>query len=272
MIKKVAAIHDLSGVGRCSLTVAIPILSALKIQCCPFPTAILSAQTGYPNYSFFDLTNLMNDYKDNWNELNIEFDCIYSGFLGSIEQIDIVSDFIKKNKSTLVVIDPVMGDDGSLYPVFNNEMCTKIKNLVKNANIVTPNLTEALILTDKDYTNTNLKKEELLSLARDVSTLGPSKVIITGIIIDDKIHNLAFDKDLDEFYFTSSEFNNISYSGTGDIFTSILTGLLLNGESLNYSIIKASNFIHKTVLYTSQFKTDRNDGVMFEMFLSDLIK
>ena len=271
MIKKVAAIHDLSGIGRCSLTVAIPILSALKIQCCPFPTAILSSQTGYPKYSFLDLTSEMVSYKKVWNELNIDFDCIYSGFLGSEDQIDIVSDFINDNKNSLVIVDPVMGDNGCLYPIFNKNMCNKIKNLVKHSNIVTPNITEALILTESDYTQINLCKDELISLAKKVSDLGPSKVVITGIILDNKIHNLAFDKNSNEVYFTSTDFNNISYSGTGDLFTSILTGMILNGHSLKYSVDIASQFIHKSILYTSKFNVDRNDGVMFEMFLSDLI-
>ncbi|MEN2256820.1 hypothetical protein AAIB48_03255 [Paraclostridium benzoelyticum] len=132
MLKKVAAIHDLSGIGRCSLTVAIPILSALKVQCCPFPTAILSSQTGFPEYSFLDLTNEMNKYKNVWDNLHIQFDCIYSGFLGYKDQVNIVSNFIDNNKSSLVVVDPVMGDDGDLYPIFDNEMCNKIKSLVQN--------------------------------------------------------------------------------------------------------------------------------------------
>ncbi|MGL5754459.1 MAG: pyridoxamine kinase [Paraclostridium sp.] len=271
MIKKVAAIHDLSGIGRCSLTVAIPILSALKVQCCPFPTAILSSQTGYPKYSFFDLTSQMDDYKNTWAELNIDFDCIYSGFLGSIDQIDIVCNFINNNKNSLIITDPVMGDNGCLYPIFNDKMCKKIRNLVKKSDIVTPNLTEALILIDKDFTNINLCKDELISIAKKVSDLGPNKVIITGIILDGKIHNLSFDKDLNEVHFTTSNFNNISYSGTGDIFTSIVTGLLLNGYSLSYSVDKASEFIHKVVLYTSKLSSDRNDGVLFELFLNELI-
>ena len=270
MLKKVAAIHDLSGIGRCSLTVAIPILSALKVQCCPFPTAILSSQTGFSEYSFLDLTNEMNKYKNVWNNLNIHFDCIYSGFLGSKDQVNIVSKFIDDNKDSLVIVDPVMGDDGDLYPIFDDEMCSKIKSLVQKSNIVTPNLTEALILIGENLNNTNLDKSNLVRIAKQVSNLGPSKVVITGIKIKDCIYNLSFDKNLDEAYFTSSPFNNISYSGTGDIFTSILAGMILNGHSLKNSVIKANNFISNVISYTSKFDTDRNDGVMFEMFLNEL--
>lgn len=271
MLKKVVAIHDLSGMGRCSLSVAIPILSVLKSQCCPFPTAILSNQTGYPKFSFLDLTPEMSSYKNVWYDLGVEFDCIYSGFLGSKDQVDIVLDFINNNKNAFIVIDPVMGDDGSLYPVFDNLMCIKVKSLIKYANLITPNITEALILLEKNYTNINLSIPEIIDIAKKLSDLGPTKVIITGILLNDKIINLAYEKDTDSHYIVESSFNNISYSGTGDIFTSIVTGMVINNFSLHDSVIKASEFIHKAVSYTSKFNVDRNDGVMFELFLSDLI-
>lgn len=270
MIKKVAAIHDLSGIGRCSLTVAIPILSALKIQCCPFPTAILSTQTAFSEYSFLDLTNEMPKFKRVWNNLNVNFDCIYSGFLGSKNQIDIISKFIDDNKNSLVVVDPVMGDDGKLYSIFDKEMCINIKNIVKKADLVTPNLTEALILIEEDLNNISLENENLINIAKKVSNLGPSKVVITGIKNKDKIYNLSFDKNLNEVYFTSSPFNNISYSGTGDIFTSIVVGMLLNNNSLKDSVIVANDFIKNAVAYTENFNTNKNEGIMFENFLNIL--
>lgn len=271
MLKKVVAIHDLSGMGRCSLSVAIPILSALKLQCCPFPTAILSNQTGYPKFSFLDLTSEMYDYKNVWHDLCVDFDCIYSGFLGSRDQVDIVLDFISDNKESFIVVDPVMGDNGSIYPIFDTYMCARIKNLVQYADLITPNITEALILLDKDYSNTNLNIQQIVDIAKNLSNLGPTKVVITGILFDDKILNLAYEKDTDSHYVIESSFNKISYSGTGDIFASIVTGMIINGFNLHDSVKKASEFIHNVVSFTSQFKTDRNDGVMFELFLSDLI-
>ena len=270
MLKKVAAINDLSGIGKCSLTVAIPILSALKVQCCPFPTAILSSQTGYPEFSFFDFTDEMVKYSKVWKNLNQSFDCIYSGFLGSKHQIEIVSQFIKENKNALIVVDPVMGDDGIIYPVFDNEMCEKIKNLVKLSDLTTPNLTEACILTGKNYTKKSFTRDELISLVKDVSSMGPKKVVITGILENDNILNLAYDKDINEYFFTCVNYNNCSYSGTGDIFTSIICGLLTNGHDLKFAVQTATNFISKTISYTSNFNTNRNDGVMFEKFLGEL--
>ncbi|MGL5348032.1 MAG: pyridoxamine kinase [Peptostreptococcaceae bacterium] len=269
-MKKVAAINDLSGIGRCSLTVSIPILSALKVQCCPFPTAILSSQTGYPEFTFLDLTNEMDKYSKVWKNLNVEFDCIYSGFLGSENQIDIVSNFIENNKNSLVVVDPVMGDNGVMYPIFSNEMRNKIKNLVKLSNLTTPNLTEACFLTNRDYSKKDYTRSELIQIAKEICMLGPNKVVITGIIEDNNIINLGYDKEIDEFFFIGIGYNNRSYSGTGDIFTSIVCGMLANNHDFNFSINTATKFIHKTVEYTSTFDTDRNDGVMFEQFLSYL--
>lgn len=271
-MKKVAAINDLSGVGRCSLTVAIPILSCLKMQCCPFPTAILSSQTGYPEYTFLDLTNHMSDYSKVWRNLGLNFDCIYSGFLGSENQIDIVCDFIHKNSNAFIVVDPVMGDGGVIYPVFNENMCIKIKELVKLSNLTTPNLTEACLLTNRDYPVEEFSKNELIDIAKEVSSLGPSKVVITGIIKGENILNLGYDRDLDRFFFTSVKYNDFSYSGTGDIFTSILCGLLNKGYDLEFSTKEATEFIYKSINYTSNFNTDVNDGVMFEQFLNDLIR
>lgn len=269
-MKKIIAIHDLSGIGRCSLTVAIPILSALKVQCCPLPTAILSSQTGYPEYTFLELTNEMKKQSKVWKNLKVNFDCIYSGFLGSENQVEIVSKFIKEHKDAFIVVDPVMGDDGVMYPIFSEKMRVKIKNLVNLANLTTPNLTEACFLTNRDYTKKDYTKSELIQIAKDLSELGPSKVVITGIIYNDFILNLSYDKDLDEHFFNSIEYNNLSYSGTGDIFTSIICGMLNNGYDLKFAVLTASNFIYKSIKYTSKFNTDRNDGVMFEMFLNDL--
>ena len=237
MLKKVAAINDMSGIGKCSLTVAIPILSALKTQCCPYPTAILSSQTGYPKFTYLDFTSYMQEYNRAWKELDVSFDTIYSGFLGSIDQIDIVRDFIKSNNNAYVIVDP--------------------------------NLTEACLLTNNKY-HTNYTLEETLDLAKEISALGPKKVIITGILIDGNIINLGYDKENDEYLSYSLKYNNKSYSGTGDIFTSIISGLITNGHDFKDSIKIASDFIFKCIEYTSKYDIDPNDGVFFEVFLNDL--
>ena len=269
MLKKVAAINDLSGVGKCSLSVAIPILSALKVQCCPFPTAILSSQTGFSQYTFLDLTNEMEKYSNTWKKLNLNIDTIYSGFLGSSSQIDIVRNFIKSNPHAFVIVDPVLGDNGELYPIFNNDTCTKMKDLVIHSNLITPNITEACLLLNKDYKD-NFSEEEVITIAKKLSELGPSKVIITGIIRDNMIYNLSYDKEEDKAFTYGLEYNKCSYSGTGDIFVSIICGLITNNYDLEFAVKTASDFIYKSVSYTSKYEDDRNQGVMFEMFLNDL--
>ncbi len=268
-IKKVATINDLSGVGRCSLTVSIPVLSTLGVQCCPFPTAVLSCHTGFDNFTFLDITDEMIKYKKSWDNLGVDFECIYSGFLGSEKQIDIVLDFIKEREEALIVVDPVMGDNGKAYSTFTKEMCNKMKNLVSIADIVTPNLTEACILTEEEYSK-NYNDEKILDIAKKISSMGPEKVIITGIIRENKVVNFAYDNEEKSFFKVESDFNNKSYSGTGDIFTSIVIGLILNGHDLNYSVEKATEFIYKTIEYTSKFNTDTREGIMFELFLKEL--
>jgi pyridoxine kinase len=270
-IKKVATINDLSGIGRCSLTAAIPILSALGVQCCPFPTAILSSQTEFDNFTFLDITSEMESYKKAWNLLNLNFDCIYSGFLGSEEQINIVLDFAREHKESLIVIDPVMGDNGVIYDTYTENMCNKMKELISIADIVTPNLTEACILTGNQYNKYNMSEYSILNTAKDISKLGPSKVIITGIIKENSIYNFAYNKSNNEFFIVKSEFNNESYSGTGDIFTSVVIGLLLNNHDFKFSIEKATEFIYNAIQYTTKFKTNPKEGIIFELFLKELI-
>lgn len=269
-VKKVAAIHDISGFGRCSLTAVIPILSALGVQPCPFPTALLSCQTGYEKFSFLDLTDAMSKIKRNWDEMGFAFDGVYSGFLGSEEQINIVYNFINERKPFFVLIDPVMGDNGKIYKTYTRKMCEKMVELVKCADIVTPNLTEACILTGRDFIRENVTNDILMDIAGAISELGPSKVIITGIIKDGLVYNFSYDKVINNSFMVSSEFNGESYSGTGDVFASILCGMLIQGYDFKYSVEKASKFINDTIRYTANFDGDSRNGILLEPMLKEL--
>lgn len=270
-VKKVAVINDLSGIGRCSLTAAIPILSALGVQCCPFPTAVLSCQTGYDDFTFLDITEEMYKYKKAWDKLKVKFDCIYSGFLGSEDQINIVYEFAKEHKEALIVIDPVMGDDGCIYDTFTENMGNRMKELIKVADIVTPNLTEACLLTGRKYNKYNTSDEELLYMAKEIAKLGPKIIIITGIVRNDKMYNFVYDIESDKYFLTGKEFINKSFSGTGDTFASILIGLLLNNHNLKYSIEKAAEFLYKAIKHTHDLNTDPREGILFEILLKELI-
>ena len=184
--KKIAAINDYSGFGRCSIAVELPIISALKVQCCPLPTSILSNHTGFESFYFEDFTESMPAYIKEWEKLNLKFDGICTGFLGSHKQIEIVRYFfdIFKTPDNIVVVDPVMGDYGNLYATYTKETCEEMKKLVSYANILTPNLTEACILTGREY-NAEYGNEELETIAKQLSDMGPSKIVITGIVAAD---------------------------------------------------------------------------------------
>ena len=174
LVKKVAAIHDMCGAGRVSLTAVIPVLSAMGIEACPLPTALLSNHTQYPSFSFLDLTDNMVAMINEWKTLDIRFDAIYSGFLGSTRQIDIVANFIVdfRRDETLVVVDPVLGDNGKLYATFDDSMVEGMRRLVNSADVITPNLTEAFALLGRSY-QTTLTEVELKTILKDLAAMGP---------------------------------------------------------------------------------------------------
>ena len=230
--KKIALINDMSGFGRCSIAVELPIISVMKIQCCPLPTSIFSNHTGFSSFFFDDYTERMESYYQEWKKLDLKFKGICSGFLGSKEQIKIVSKFISKfrTKETIVVIDPVMGDYGKLYSTYSRETSLEMKKLVPLANIITPNITEACILADVEY-HDKWNERELISLAEKLSFKGPEKVVITGIVEGDYISNLCFEKGKKPRLIKVKKIGK-QRSGTGDIFCAIIAAAAENaGET-----------------------------------------
>lgn len=269
--KRIAVINDISGFGRCSVSVALPIISAMKIQCCPLPTAILSAHTGFPDFYFNDYTPHMRAYMNNWNELNIDFDGIYTGFLGSKEQIDIVIEFIKmfKKDNTVVIVDPVMGDYGKIYSTYTKEMCDEMKRLIEYADLITPNLTEACNLLDIPYPDKSLDPAELEIIAKDLCNRGPSKVVITGLQHDGNIQNYIYEVGKPSKIINVEKIGE-DRSGTGDVFTSIVASNIVKGEDLVASVEKATNFISKTIDYTIKLNVPVTHGICFEEYLTEL--
>lgn len=278
LIKKVAAIHDLSGFGRASLTTVIPILSTMGIQVCPVPTAILSTHTSnFTGYSFIDLTDYMEEHIAHWKKLNLEFDCIYSGFLGSPRQIKIVSDFVDYfgNKDNLVVVDPVLGDNGSLYGTMGQEMVTEMRKLVSKADIITPNFTEAAFLLGEEYKEVTTEQEVKEWLVR-IAEMGPKIVIITSVP-DEKVNEfeknmsvIAYNKEDDVFWKVSCKYIPVSYPGTGDAYTSVLIGSLLQGDSLPVAIDRAMQFVTQCIKASYGFKYPSREGVLLERNLNIL--
>ena len=269
--KRIAVVNDVTGFGRCSVAAALPIISAMKIQCCPLPTAILSTNTAFPNFFFDDYTPRMRAYMNHWKELNIEFDGICTGFLGSKEQIDIVIEFIKmfKKSNTTVIIDPVMGDYGELYSTYTKELCDEMKRLMKYADLMTPNLTEACRLLDIPYPNRSFTPNELENIAKNLCKHGPSKIVITGLQNDGKIQNFIYEIGK-PYTIINVEKIGEDRSGTGDVFTSIVAANIVKGEDLVVSVEKATQFISKTIKFTAKLNTPLHDGICFEEYLTEL--
>ncbi len=266
--KKIAVIEDISGYGRCSLTVALPVISAMQIQCCIVPTSIFSNHTGFPDYFFDDYTDKMLEYIDKWKELSLEFDAVYSGFLGSGRQAEIVSDFIDyfRGTNTQVITDPVMGDHGKPYITCTAGLCSQMKQLICKADIITPNLTEACILTDTPYRPEGWKKEEITDIAEKLSAMGPEKIVITGIRQGRYIADFVWDEGTEPSFVRSMQAGS-ERCGTGDLFASIIAGDAVNGIPFIQSVRRASRFVRRCILKSEEMNIPPSDGTCFEEFL-----
>ena len=276
MIKKAAVINDISGFGKCSLTATIAVLSVMGVQPCPMPTAVLTNQTGYKNHYCIDLTDELCHYKEMWSLNNESFDGIYSGYIADKRQVDIIFDFINtfRKSNTVVLVDPVMGDNGRLYSAFSNETCKKVCSLARSADIITPNLTELCILTDTDFEelNSHCESDDFLDRVSEVAkgafSHSEQKIVVTGIKKGKCLYNGVFTKQ--DCSFVKAECHGGSFSGTGDIFASIVFSSVVNGESLVSAVKKAVSFIEKATADTAKEPYDRNDGINFEKFLYQL--
>ncbi len=274
--KRIAAIHDISGIGKCSLTAAIPVISASGIETAVMPTAVLSTHTGnITGFTYRDLTEDMVSFYNHWKTLGVEFDGIYSGFLGSAKQVDIVCDFIDKFRKpeTVILVDPAMADSGLMYTTFNKEFAKEMKKLCKKADIIVPNITEAVFLLGEEYSEPPYSVEYINDLLIKLSQLGPSMVVLTGVHTDEnKISCFAFDKSRKEFFRCDSERYSGTYYGTGDIFASALLGAYMNGKDIFESTEIALEFTCGAVKRTFEAGTDTRLGVNFEQGIADYIK
>lgn len=271
--KKIAMINDLSGYGRCSLTVALPILSAMKVQCCPIPTSILSNHTGFPTYFFDDYTDKMKPYVEKWKDLGLEFDGIVSGFLGSEAQIAIVMDIIREfgKEGTKIIIDPIMGDHGETYATYTPDMCRRMKDLVSMGSIVTPNLTEACILTDRPYRKEGWTRDELRKLAGEIQSMGPGCVVITGVNQGGYIMNVVAEQGK-ETAFPRTKRVGQERPGTGDVFSSVVSAAAVRGFSLTKAVELASSFVKRCIARSEELDIPVANGVCFEELMDVLAR
>ena len=272
--KKIVAVHDLSGVGRVSLSVVIPVLSSMGFNVCPLPTAILSNHTQYPHFSFLDLTEEMQKIIKEWKDLEIEFDTFYTGYLGSVRQVGIVENFISdfKKEDGLVIIDPVLGDNGRLYTNFDENMVMAMRDFVKMSNVITPNLTELFCLLDRPYQIEN-EDVELKEYLLELSENGPEIVIITNVPVKNNPHVTsvyAYNRKGNRFWKVTCPYLPAHYPGMGDTFTSVITGALMQGDSLPMALDRAAQFCYQGIRATYGYDHNTREGIMLEKVLQNL--
>jgi len=274
--KRVAAIHDISCVGRCSLTVALPIISAAGIDTSVLPTAVLSTHTGgFENFTYRDLTEDIRPIADHWQSLNLEFDALYSGFLGSFDQIDLIANLFDRFQSekNLILVDPVMADHGELYSIYTPEMAKGMTKLCAKADIIVPNLTEAAFLLDEPYVGEDYDQNYVEALLVRLSQLGSKKVVVTGISFNPhQLGAATYDTASGTFDYAFNERVADYFHGTGDIFGSTLLAGLLNDFNLKKSTQIAVDYTRECILRTVELGQEKRFGVCFERAIPYLIK
>lgn len=266
-IPRIAAIHDLCGYGKCSLGVAIPLLSAAGCDVCPVPTGLFSSHTAFPSWYMFDTTEMLSDYVKAWEEIGVEIDAIYSGFLGAPEQVERIKDAYRTYPKALRVVDPVMADHGKVYPTYTTELCDAMTELACGADILTPNLTEAAIILGREWTGTNITDEYAEELLDALIVKGAKNVVLKGIERDDGlIRNFVKGVDCDLLE-VENEYLPYMLHGTGDLYCSCLLAAIMTGRSLADSVAFAGSFVHDAMIVSSKQPDYENRGVSFESLL-----
>ncbi len=282
-MKNVAIINDLSGLGRCSMAVQLPIINTLGHTALPLPTGVFSCQSAFSSYHFTDLSEQMKNTINDWKKENILLDGIIVGFMMSKDQINLVKDCIDKlaAKDTVILVDPIIGDNGEIFSFFTNDYAKELKNIIKKANIITPNVTELCILSDVSYEKLTAQKnldidnylEKIKNTAMSLLSDSLETVIVTGIkYIDyngkELVYNLFVKKD--DFGYSGSDYKIGSFSGTGDMLTALICGYILQGKNMHETIDDTSRYIKKTIDKSLDLKDKREFGTNFELTLKEL--
>lgn len=272
--KKLLIINDMAGFGRCSLTVALPVVSACKVQAIPVPTSIFSNHTGFASYYKKDMTVYLPDYLKQLDETAGSFDGIYCGYFGSLMQMHIMNDYLHEHKNKtaakpFVIIDPVMGDHGNPYRSITQDFCRQMKQFITNAQLLTPNLTEACILTDTPYHDGFWDAKELSILADQLAAYGPTQIVITGIRTEDYFYNYIREEEQADSV-VKTAVSGSSRPGTGDMFASIVSALTLRNYKLRDAVSAAADFIALCTRASDEAGLPVQEGVIFEAFLGKL--
>lgn len=273
-MKRILTIQDVSCLGKCSLTVALPIISAMGVEACIMPTAVLSTHTMFSGFTFKDLTDQIEPVTAHWKAENIDFDAIYTGYLGSIEQVDIVAHLFDdfKTDNNIVVVDPVIGDNGKIYPALNIGFAKEMKKLCSKADIIVPNLTEAALMTDREYKE-SYDEAYVKDMLKALAELGAKISVLTGISLsDDKMGIMGYNSETDSFFsYYNKRFPMVCH-GTGDIYASTCVGALMNDKSVEESFAIAVDYTAETIKLTMEDENHRTYGVNFEEAIPYLIK
>ena len=273
-MKRIITVQDISCIGKCSLTVALPVISAMGVEACVLPTAVLSTHTAFKGFTFRDLTQDISKIADHWKNEKIHFDAIYTGYLGSFEQIELMQSFIKDfgGRDTRIIVDPCMGDNGSLYSGFNQDFASAMASLCSKADVIVPNLTEASFMLGVPYVESGYTKEYIEDLVKKLSELGSRRVVLKGVSFDDKkLGIVCYDTQTEKITWYFHEKMPQSFHGTGDIFASVLTGALVRGLSLDKACRLAADFVVEAIKATLSHKDYNWYGVDFETAIPKLL-
>ncbi len=276
MLKRIAAIHDISGFGKCSLTVALPIISAAGIEVSVIPTAVLSTHTGgFTGFTYRDLTEDILPITDHWRSLDLQFDALYTGFLGSFEQLDIMGQVFDRLRTddNLILVDPVMADNGVLYKVFPDNFPDGMRRLCAKADIIVPNLTEATLLVGQEFKEGPYTREYIEGMLKKLAALGPRRIVLTGVYFNDsELGAATYDSHTGETDYVFAPRIQGYYHGTGDVFASVLLSAVVRGFSLAESAQIAVDFTAQSIERTRIAGTDVRFGVNFEEGLPMLMQ
>jgi len=273
-MKRIITVQDISCVGKCSLTVALPVISAMGVEACVLPTAVLSTHTAFKGFTFRDLTGDISSITNHWKQEKIGFDAIYTGYLGSFEQIELMQTFIKDfgGGGTRVIVDPCMGDNGSLYSGFTKDFAAAMAGLCSKADVIVPNLTEASFMLGIPYVAQGYNKEYIEDLLKKLSELGARKIVLKGVSFDDKKLGIAtYDSQSEKITWYFHEKMPQNFHGTGDIFASVLTGALVRGLTIEKACRLAADFVVESIKATLSHKDYNWYGVDFEQAIPKLI-
>lgn len=269
-IPRIAAVHDLCGYGKCSLGVAIPVLSAGGNDVCPVPTGLFSNHTAFPTWHMHDTTEMLDSYLQAWKDVNIDIDAIYSGFLGAPEQCDSIRQLWNDYPNALRVVDPAMADHGKVYPTYTPELCQAMAGLASGCDVLTPNLTEAAIILGEEWHGQNISEDEARRIIEALLEKGAKNVILKGIDRSDGIIRNYVQGEQNEFAETRNELLPYMLHGTGDLYASCLLAAIMAGKTLLDAAQFASDFVAEAMVLTNEQPDFRNRGVSFEPLLGKI--